>query len=70
MRANWFDSQRVRTLSGKSFRIGKTRGEGIYIGNIDVTQCDLTATNGVVHVIDGVLTTPRRERQWDWIWDF
>ncbi|XP_045157797.1 transforming growth factor-beta-induced protein ig-h3-like [Mercenaria mercenaria] len=70
IRANWFDSQKVRTLSGEVFRIGKTRGGETYIDNSDVIQCDLTATNGVVHVIDDVITTPRRRRPWEWIWEF
>lgn len=70
IRANWFDSQKVRTLSGDVFRIGRTRQDTIYIDNSDIIQCDIPATNGVVHVIHDVITSASRRDPWDWIWDF
>ena len=70
IRANWFDSQRVRTLSGDVFRIGRTRRDTVYIDNSDVIQCDMPATNGVVHVIHDVITSASRRDPFDWVWDF
>ncbi|KAL4236692.1 hypothetical protein ACF0H5_005076 [Mactra antiquata] len=65
-RKNFFNSQKVRTMSGNVFDIGKKDyRETYYLANADVTECDVMATNGVVHIIDDVITG-RSERHSFW----
>lgn len=50
----------LETLSGERLRIAKGAGEGFLVfdpeGNaINVITSDITATNGIVHAIDGVI---------------
>merc|ERR1712194_264925 len=50
-------SQDVKTLEGQKLHITKAAGS-VTVQKVKVIQADLAATNGVVHVIDGVLTPP------------
>ena len=44
----------VKTLNGQSLRI-RTTGGTVRVGGAKVTQADVLASNGVIHVIDRVL---------------
>jgi len=70
LRTNWLNTQKVRTLTGEIFEIGKTRRDVNYIGNADITSCDTAATNGVVHVVDRVIMKqrPHSDPFWDFFW--
>ena len=48
--------QCVDTLGGK-VKIEKV-GENLTIGGQTITSTDIEGTNGVIHVIDGVITAP------------
>ena len=50
------DGQCVDTLGGK-VKIAKS-GDDLTIGGATITQTDLEGSNGVIHVIDGVITAP------------
>ena len=43
----------VKTLSGEEFPVSTEHG--VKIGNATVTQADVEASNGVIHIIDTVL---------------
>ena len=45
---------KVATLNGKSVRVHKGRS-GVRVNGNTVTTADIMASNGVIHVIDGVL---------------
>ncbi|QDL54342.1 fasciclin domain-containing protein [Rhodoferax aquaticus] len=47
----------VKTLHGANVAIAKA-GEFVTVENAAVTKADLVATNGVVHIIDTVMTAP------------
>jgi uncharacterized surface protein with fasciclin (FAS1) repeats len=47
----------AKTLSGKSVRI-RLSGMNVFVNSAKVTKADLTATNGVIHVINRVLIPP------------
>jgi uncharacterized surface protein with fasciclin (FAS1) repeats len=49
----------AKTLSGKSVRI-RTAGMNVFINSAKVTKPDVTASNGVIHVINRVLIPPTR----------
>jgi uncharacterized surface protein with fasciclin (FAS1) repeats len=49
----------IKTVQGASLALGKA-GTFVTVDDAVVTQADLTASNGVVHVIDRVLMPPRR----------
>jgi uncharacterized surface protein with fasciclin (FAS1) repeats len=49
----------VKTVQGANLAIGKA-GTFVTVEDAVVTQADLAASNGVVHVIDRVLMPPRR----------
>jgi uncharacterized surface protein with fasciclin (FAS1) repeats len=49
----------VKTVQGANVALGKA-GTFVTVEDAVVTQPDLAATNGVVHVIDRVLMPPRR----------
>ncbi|WP_306639515.1 fasciclin domain-containing protein [Sanyastnella coralliicola] len=51
------DGQAVETLQGEDVVISIT-GEMVMVNDANVTTADLVADNGVVHVIDAVLTPP------------
>jgi uncharacterized surface protein with fasciclin (FAS1) repeats len=48
------DGQKVKTLQGEELLVSIKDGK-VMINGANVTAADLTATNGVVHVLDGVL---------------
>ncbi len=50
------DGQCVDTLGGK-VKIAKS-GEDLTIGGAKIIKTDIEASNGVIHVIDGVITAP------------
>merc|ERR1712195_278968 len=50
-------SQDVKTLEGQKLHINKINGS-VTVQNAKVIQADVGATNGIVHVIKGVLTPP------------
>merc|ERR1712194_283676 len=50
-------SQDVKTLEGQKLHITKAAGS-VTVQKAKVIQADVAATNGVVHVINGVLTPP------------
>jgi len=49
----------VKTVQGANLALGKA-GTFVTVEDAVVTQADLSASNGVVHVIDRVLMPPRR----------
>lgn len=49
------DGQSVATLQGESVAISIVNGGVVLNGTVNVIQTDLTASNGIVHVIDAVL---------------
>jgi uncharacterized surface protein with fasciclin (FAS1) repeats len=49
----------AKTLSGKSVRI-RMSGMSIFVNSAKVTRTDVTASNGVIHVINRVLIPPAR----------
>ena len=49
-------TQTVQTLNGQSITVTVDNGKVMVNGNATVTTADLTGTNGVIHIIDGVLT--------------
>ncbi len=51
------DGQRLETVQGEELRV-RIRGDEVTVGGATVTQPDVDAANGVVHVIDGVLLPP------------
>ena len=51
------DGQTIATLNGAEVTV-TINDAGIFINNAQVVVADLIATNGVVHVIDAVLTPP------------
>jgi uncharacterized surface protein with fasciclin (FAS1) repeats len=49
----------AKTLAGPSVRI-RTSGSRVFVNNARVVSPDVTASNGVIHVIDRVLIPPKR----------
>jgi uncharacterized surface protein with fasciclin (FAS1) repeats len=47
----------AKTLNGKSVRI-RVSGMNVFVNSAKVTRADVTATNGVIHVINRVLIPP------------
>jgi uncharacterized surface protein with fasciclin (FAS1) repeats len=47
----------AKTLGGKSVRI-RTSGMNVFVNSAKVTKADVTASNGVIHVINRVLIPP------------
>ena len=47
------DGMTVETLQGDTITIGTT--DGVTVNTVNVIQADIEASNGVIHVIDGVL---------------
>jgi uncharacterized surface protein with fasciclin (FAS1) repeats len=52
-------SDTVKTLNGKNIYASKN-ANGVFINGIKVSTADVAASNGVVHVIDGVLIPPTK----------
>jgi len=53
------DGQMIGTVEGKSVTVHI--GDGIKINDATVVMADVMASNGVVHVVDGVLLPPSRD---------
>jgi uncharacterized surface protein with fasciclin (FAS1) repeats len=49
----------AKTLNGKSVRI-RMSGMNVFVNSAKVTKADVTASNGVIHVINRVLIPPAR----------
>ena len=49
----------IKTVNGKSVRIRTSNGS-VYVNSARVTKPDVTASNGVIHVINRVLIPPAR----------
>ncbi|MCB8819952.1 fasciclin domain-containing protein [Microvirga rosea] len=47
----------AKTVNGKALRIS-TKGSGVMINDANVTQTDIAASNGVIHVVDTVILPP------------
>lgn len=47
----------VRTVEGEAVRISAA-GTSVHLNDATVTEADVPATNGIIHVIDGILTPP------------
>ena len=54
MAADLSDGQMITTLLGQDVEVSVSEA-GVFINNAQVTAADITASNGVVHVIDAVL---------------
>jgi uncharacterized surface protein with fasciclin (FAS1) repeats len=48
---------KVKTVQGANIEVSKA-GDFVTVENAFVTQADLTATNGVIHIVDTVLMPP------------
>jgi uncharacterized surface protein with fasciclin (FAS1) repeats len=53
--ADLSDGQKLETVAGETLSV-KVDGDTVTVGGATVVQPDVEASNGVVHVIDGVLT--------------
>ena len=53
--ADLSDGQKLETVAGETLTV-KVNGGTVMVGDASVVQPDVEASNGVVHVIDGVLT--------------
>lgn len=51
------DGEEVPTVNGATILVG-VDGDAVTVNEIPVTATDIFATNGVIHVIDGVLLPP------------
>jgi uncharacterized surface protein with fasciclin (FAS1) repeats len=49
----------AKTLNGKSVRI-RVSGMNVFVNSAKVTKADVTASNGVIHVINRVLIPPAK----------
>jgi len=49
----------AKTLNGKSVRF-RMSGMNVFVNSAKVTKADVTASNGVIHVINRVLIPPAR----------
>lgn len=52
-----FSSQQIRTVDGSLISVHKSVNGRVRFGSARVTQCDLMATNGVIHAINRLLET-------------
>jgi uncharacterized surface protein with fasciclin (FAS1) repeats len=52
--ADLTDGQELETLQGQTLLVTKT-GDSVKVNGVDVVAADVPATNGVIHVIGGVL---------------
>ena len=53
MAADLTDGMTVTTVQGDTLTIGTT--DGVTVNDVNVIEADIEASNGVIHVIDGVL---------------
>ena len=53
------DGQMIKTLQGEKISVKMSDGK-VFINDAQVTVADIKADNGVVHVIDAVITPPER----------
>lgn len=53
---NWFMTRRVDCLNGAKLPVYRDHTGQVMYGNAKVTTCDLTASNGIIHTVDKVLT--------------
>lgn len=53
---NWFMTRRVDCLNGGKIPLYRDTSGQVMYGNAKVTTCDLTASNGIIHIVDKVLT--------------
>ncbi len=58
MAADLTDGQKLTTVQGEELTVGVAEDGTVTINDAEVTTADVDASNGVVHVIDGVLTPP------------
>lgn len=56
------NGKRVKTVNGAEIRIAVRNGK-VFLNNVQVTKTDIKASNGVIHVIDGVLLPPAGRHQ-------
>jgi len=49
----------ARALNGDALALSKA-GEFVTVENAAVTQADVVATNGVIHIVDAVMTPPKK----------
>ncbi len=54
------DGQTLTTLQGATISIS-IDNTGVFVGDAEVTATDIKASNGIIHVIDAVLTPPANE---------
>ncbi len=52
------DGAEVETLQGQSVTITIDEDGNVFVDDAQVTQTDIEATNGVIHVLDAVITPP------------
>lgn len=52
------DGQQITTIGGDAVTVAIADDGSVTINDANVTQADLEASNGVIHVIDGVLLPP------------
>ena len=57
------DMEMLTTVEGKSLTV-RISGSDIFINSAKVTAADNEASNGVVHIIDTVLTVPDQHHLW------
>jgi len=51
---SWPFTNRVETISGKSVAIRRDHEGHIHIGSTTVQECDIPATNGIIHSVNRV----------------
>ncbi|KAJ8305767.1 hypothetical protein KUTeg_016312 [Tegillarca granosa] len=59
----------IRTMSGEKRKV-TVRGDSPVINGKDIISCDITATNGVVHVIDEAMLPEKMQDMFDFDNDF
>ena len=52
-----FDGEQITTVEGKAIEV-LFKGQRVFVDTVAVVQTDLIASNGVVHIISGVLIPP------------
>ena len=51
---SWPFTNRVETLSGKSVAVRRDHEGHVHIGSTTVQDCDIPATNGIIHSVNRV----------------
>jgi uncharacterized surface protein with fasciclin (FAS1) repeats len=51
---SWPFTNRVETLSGKSVAVRRDHDGRVHIGSTTVHDCDIPATNGIIHSVNRV----------------